>query len=344
MADTKAMIVRGIGDDGLWKEGTIGYQLFARHALVACLEPLARRGHDLYGYAGCRVKNLWDSPLKFAYPDGTAPGINDSGRSPVAGSWQAMAYDYAYLRYQDPNYGKLVNEAPRQVFQSEGCYFPTAVYETLPEREIKALGSVIFDTLGYAILRGVEDGKETFLLMDYGPHGGGHGHPDKLNLILFADGDELAGEPKAYRYEDGRHRDWTRPSIAHWTLSVDMHEQAPTTGKLLAFYDAGPVKVMLGPSSRCPATSPTSSAPGAMPTTHTTTRSASAARSTRWRAFPRTRSSRWGHRRPGDTSTSAFSHPARSRRTGPAPGAVRRCRQVRTPRPASSDAAIRPTR
>ena len=28
-----------------------------------------------------------------------------------------MAYDYAYLRYQDPNYGKLVNEAPRQVFQ-----------------------------------------------------------------------------------------------------------------------------------------------------------------------------------------------------------------------------------
>ncbi|MFQ5809223.1 MAG: heparinase II/III family protein, partial [Armatimonadota bacterium] len=248
IADTKSMIVRGIGDDGLWKEGTIGYQLFARHALVACMEPLARRGCDLYGYAGCRVKNLWDSPLKFAYPDGTAPGINDSGRAPVAGSWQAMAYDYAHLRYQDPNYGKLVNEAPRQIFQSEGCYFPTAIYSALPESEIRALGSVIFDTLGYAIFRGVENGNETFLLMDYGTHGGGHGHPDKLNLILFADGDELAGEPKGYRYEDRRHRDWTRPSIAHWTLSVDMHEQAPTTGKLLAFYDAGRVKVMRGVS------------------------------------------------------------------------------------------------
>jgi hypothetical protein len=134
------------------------------------------------------------------------------------------------------------------VFQSEGCYFPTAVYSPLPEREIKALGSVVFDTLGYAILRGVDGGSETFLLMDYGPHGGGHGHPDKLNLILFADGDELAGEPVGYRYEDNRHRDWTRPSIAHWTMSVDMHEQAPTTGKLLAFYDAGPVKVMRGVS------------------------------------------------------------------------------------------------
>jgi hypothetical protein len=85
--------------------------------------------------------------------------------------------------------------------------------------------------------------------MDYGPHGGGHGHPDKLNLILFADGDELAGEPQFYRYEDSRHAEWTRPTIAHWTVSVDLHEQAPTTGKLLAYYDAGAVKVMRGVAS-----------------------------------------------------------------------------------------------
>jgi hypothetical protein len=89
-------------------------------------------------------------------------------------------------------------------------------------------------------------GKQTDMLLKYGPHGGTHGHPDKLNLILFADGDELAGEPGAYRYEDSRHAEWTRPTIAHWTVSVDQHEQAPTTGKLLAFYDAGNVKVMRG--------------------------------------------------------------------------------------------------
>jgi hypothetical protein len=245
-ANTRHMIANGIGDDGLWKEGTIGYQLFARQALVACLEPLARKGVDLYGYAGCRAKNLWDSGLKLAYPDATAPGINDSGRSPVAGDWTAMAYDFGWLRYQDPNYGALVNAAPRQVFQSEGCYFPTVVYDRAPETEIAGLGSVIFDTVGYGILRGAEGGKQTFLLMDYGPHGGSHGHPDKLNLILFADGDELAGEPVPYRYEDSRHADWTRPTIAHWDVSVDQHEQAPCTGKLLAFYDAGAVKVMRG--------------------------------------------------------------------------------------------------
>ncbi len=247
-ANTRYMIANGIGEDGMWKEGAIGYQLFARNALVACMEPLARKGIDVYGFQQCKAKNLWDSPLKYAYPDGTAPGINDSGRTAVGGTWTAMAYDYAYLRYGDPNYGKLVNDAPRQVFQSAGCYFPTRIYRELPERPIEGLGSVIFDALGYAILRGKDAGDETFLLMDYGPHGGTHGHPDKLNLILFADGDELAGEPQGYRYEDARHGEWTRPSIAHWTLSVDEHAQSPTTGKLLCFHDAGDVKIMRGVS------------------------------------------------------------------------------------------------
>ncbi len=245
-ANTRAMIANGIGDDGMWGEGAIGYQLFARHALVACLEPLARKGIDLYGFMNCRFKNLFDSPLKYAYPDGTAPGINDSGRAPVGGTWTAMAYDFAYLRYDDPNYGSIVNAAPRQLFQSSACYFPTVIYETLPEKPMAGLGSLIFDTLGYGILRGTDGGGETFLLMDYGRHGGVHGHPDKLNLILFADGDELAGEPQGYRYEDRRHAEWSRPTIAHWTLSVDEHSQAATTGKLLVFYDAGDIKVIRG--------------------------------------------------------------------------------------------------
>ena len=249
-ANTRHNLINGIGDDGMWGEGAIGYQLHARNALVACIEPLARKGIDLYGFAGCRFKNLFDSPMKLAYPDGTAPGINDAGRAPVGGSWTAMVYDYAWLRYRDPNYGKAVNDAPRQLFQSQAIYYPTVIYTRLPEAEIEGFGSLIFDSQGYAILRGTDGGGQTFLLMDYGPHGGTHGHPDKLNLILFADGDELAGEPKGYRYEDRRHLEWTRPTIGHWTLSVDRNQQAPHTGKLLGFYDAGNVKIMRGVSDK----------------------------------------------------------------------------------------------
>lgn len=247
-ASTRHMIANGIGDDGMWKEGTIGYQLFARHALVACLEALARKGLDVYSFQNCRFKNLFDSPLKYAYPDGTGPGIHDSGRASVGGSWEAMAFDFAYLRYGDRNYGKMINDGARQVFQSAGCYFPTVIYEKVPERPLEGFGSLIFKDLGYAILRGEDSGGQTFLLMDYGPHGGGHGHPDKLNLVLFADGDELAGEPQGYRYEDSRHGSWTVATVAHWTLSVDQASQSATEGKLLCFYDAGAIKVMRGQS------------------------------------------------------------------------------------------------
>ena len=250
MDKTRMNVHTGIGEDGMWGEGAIGYHLFGRRAIVACLEPLARKGLDLWSFEACRFKNLYDSPLKYAYPDGTAPGINDSGRSPVGGSYTAMDYDYAYLRYADANYASLVNAAPRQVFQSASVYAPTLIYENLPETPIEGLKSLIFDSLGYAILRSTDGGGQTYLLMDYGPHGGGHGHPDKLNLILFADGDELAGEPQGYRYEDRRHIEWTRPTIAHWDLSVDRHQQTPCTGKLLAFCDAGEVKIMRGTTDK----------------------------------------------------------------------------------------------
>ncbi|HUS91649.1 MAG TPA: heparinase II/III family protein [Phycisphaerae bacterium] len=240
----KYMIENGIGADGMWGEGAIGYQQFARHAMVGGLEALARKGIDVWSYKANAFKNLFDSEFAYAYPDGTSPGINDSGRAPVGSGWTAMAFDYAYLRYGDENYAHTVNGTQRQLHQSPACYFPTQVYRTLPEVPVRGQGSLVFDKLGYAILRGKDAGGETFLLMDYGPHGGVHGHRDKLNLILFADGDELAGEAEGFRYEDDRHANWTTQSIAHWTLSVDEHSQNPTTGRLVCFADAGDVKVI----------------------------------------------------------------------------------------------------
>ncbi len=248
-AGTRNMIVKGIGDDGMWREGAIGYQIFARMALIACLEPLARRGIDLYSYDQHRVKNLWDSPLKLAYPDGTIAGINDTGRASAAGSWQAMAFDYAWLRWRDPNYGVLINRAPRQIHQSEAIYFPAQIYETLPEKPLEGIGSALFDTVGYAIMRGEDGGGSTFFLLKYGPHGGVHGHPDKLNLILFADGDELSGEPVMYRYEDPRHQLWTKSTIGHWTLAVNERNQTAHTGKLLLYSHESPINVVRGVST-----------------------------------------------------------------------------------------------
>jgi hypothetical protein len=244
VADFRRLLANGIGADGMWLEGAIGYQFFALMALVPGMETAARLGIDLWGFDGSRVKRLFDSPLWYAYPDGTAPGINDSGRSRF-GNWSTMAYDYAFLRYGDSTYAFLVNASPRQLHMTEAVYFPTRLYQALPEPKATTYPSLVFTNLGYAILRQ----PNLYALMDYGPHGGVHGHFDKLNLILFAagpdgKGDEMGGEPVFHRYEDPLHGEWTTQTVAHNTMTVDGNSQIAGEGKLLVFEDTPLIKVM----------------------------------------------------------------------------------------------------
>ncbi|MCI5133612.1 MAG: hypothetical protein D3920_00785 [Candidatus Electrothrix sp. AW2] len=174
------------------------------------------------------------------------PLLNDKGGRQIpgtGGNWTTMVYDYAYLRWGDENYGTIINSTPRQIHQSPGCYFPTRIYKELPKKPLQGLKSAVFDGTGAAILRGKDGGGDTFLLMDYGAHGGGHGHYDKLNLLIFADNDELTGEPYVYpHYESPIYEDWNKTTIAHNTVTVDQRNQMATAGKLLVFADDRPRK------------------------------------------------------------------------------------------------------
>ena len=240
-ANFRELIRYGIGDDGLWREGAMGYQLFAIGGMLPGLEAAARQGIDLWSFDGCRLKTMFDSPALYAYPDGTMPGINDSARV-KATSWQTIVYDYAYLRYGDPRYASLVNQTPRQLHVSTAVYLPKLLYEVVPEAKVAEASSIVFDSMGYAILRN----EAVYALMDYGEHGGVHGHFDKLNLLLFALGDEIGGEPVFHRYENPLHREWTVQSIAHNTMTVDQRSQKEAAGRLTLFETLGKVKVMRG--------------------------------------------------------------------------------------------------
>ncbi len=248
-ADLRTAIATGIGDDGMWGEGAIGYQLFAMGAMVPGMETAAHHGYDLWNSSNGRFKMLFDSPLRYAYPDGTLPGINDSGRAKL-GSWQTITYDYGLLRYNDPNYRALVNDTPRQLHTSDDIYAPTRFYTSFENAATTKTGSTIFGSLGYAILR--DDLKYT--LLDFGPHGGVHGHYDKLNLELYAAlpngvGDEMGGEPNFHFYDNPLHADWTNTTVAHNTMTVDEKSQAATEGKLLVYEDTPQLKIMRAESS-----------------------------------------------------------------------------------------------
>ena len=94
----------------------------------------------------------------------------------------------------------------------------------LPKVAAPRLVSAVFPEAGYATLRSPTD--DLTAIMKFGPHGGGHGHYDKLNFVLFSHGIMLADDPGTHFYGLPIHREWDSMTIAHNTISVDGQRQA----------------------------------------------------------------------------------------------------------------------
>ncbi|WFF04495.1 heparinase II/III family protein [Micromonospora sp. WMMD1076] len=88
---------------------------------------------------------------------------------------------------------------------------------------------VCYPDAGYALLRG----HGLHALVDFGPHGGSHGHLDKLSLYLYGADTPWQPDPGQVPYA---HRGWRRhyrSTVAHPTFRVDGLEQAECAGRLI---------------------------------------------------------------------------------------------------------------
>jgi len=107
---------------------------------------------------------------------------------------------------------------------------------TLPPLEPHPLASDLLPAQGFGILR--RDGGRCFVGLDYGRSGGGHGHPDRLNLLL-SDGDvRWFDDPGTGSYVD-ESLHWYRSTLAHTAPLVDGRSQPRVDGELEAFEDSG---------------------------------------------------------------------------------------------------------
>jgi hypothetical protein len=237
----RQQLAKGVQDDGVWCEGAWGYHFFT----IAGLWPLAEAAHncgiDLYSP---EFKKLFDGPLALATPEMTLPAFNDSGEVDVAK--EADLYELAYARFRNPLYATILNRSRRE---SEAALF-WGVTE-LPKADAISAGSRNAEASGYAMLERGQGTQATWLCLKYGPHGGGHGHNDKLSFVLYARGMTVAPDPGTKAYGSPLHKDWDKTSFAHSTLVVDQESQKQATGKCLAFgkengadfvlADAGPI-------------------------------------------------------------------------------------------------------
>ena len=236
-------LAEGVRDDGLWWEGSSSYHFYA----LAALMTLARNAQasDESLWKTTQIKEMFRAPVALAYPDLSLPATNDCwffsslkddvchGVPPASGF-----YEGAYAWYEDLIFAWVLNlnykARPRETFEA-------LLYgRELPDTRVRIRpGGTHFDTSGFAILRSADPpGRQSSLLLKYGPSGGGHGHPDKLAISFYLSGHPVSPDLGTPGYGIDLHRSWYRQSVSHNTVVVDGCSQPPADGEVVA-YESG---------------------------------------------------------------------------------------------------------
>ena len=214
---------QSIFGDGIWYEGAWGYHFYALDPLCQLAEMAARAGIDLW--AERPLRRMFEAPLLLAMPDGGLPAFSDSGAANVYN--YDRLYEMAYAHYSDPVFAAVLGRRARG---REALFWGA---ETFPAGASPALGSTLLEESGNAVLRTAD--ADHYLVMKYGPHGGWHGHYDKLNFVSYARGGVMAVDPGTQSYAAATHNTWDKVTVAHNTVVVDERSQGEATGRVKTF-------------------------------------------------------------------------------------------------------------
>jgi hypothetical protein len=258
-------LAQGLLGDGTWYEGE-NYHLFAHRGLWYGVQMAERLDLGLTEPFVAPFIARFDAgfPASFitALPDLTLPSRRDSQYAISVRQWRfAELCELGLLRSDDPRVrGMLARlytpDIPRaevgraqSTAEVERNLPPSALTRAdlgwrslllaradLPAAEPDRARSVLLDGQGLAILR--RDGGTAYVALDYGHSGGGHGHPDRLNLQLAHGAVRWLDDMGTGSYVDPTLH-WYRSTLAHNAPLVDGHSQARVHGRLLAYDDDG---------------------------------------------------------------------------------------------------------
>ena len=242
-------IRQGVTDDGPWFEGTWNYHFFTLQALEPFTIAAMNHGIDL---RSDRYKSMYDAPFQQLTPTFELPAFHDSHRVPFTPETYGKFYEMAYSLWPSPLYAWWLKQSPRRNLQA-------ILYGKMEQSDeiLPTFSSALYPSAGYGVLRSrAEDMPaqmipQNYLAIDFGPHGGWHGHCDKLNLVLWMRNVMFLEDSGCASYADPRDKEWYKATISHNTVMLDGKSQAAATGKCIAFAagnnasiiscDAGPV-------------------------------------------------------------------------------------------------------
>jgi hypothetical protein len=91
---------------------------------------------------------------------------------------------------------------------------------------------------GFAVLRHpANNNKLDYIGLDYGMHGGGHGHNDKLNVILYSQGSYMARDVPTDAYSLDVHLNYYKVTASHNTIVINQVRQLASDGRKEYFCD-----------------------------------------------------------------------------------------------------------
>ena len=243
--------------DGTWYEGE-NYHLFAHRGLWYGVQMAERLGHVLPRELAARFDAGFVAPFRTMLPDLTLPsrrdsqyaisirqprfaescelGVSRTGDARLAGLL-AQLYDPTVPR-GDTGRARSTADVERNLAGTgltradlSWRALLLAVPE-LPAGSAAPLASDLLPSQGIAVLRARAG--EAYAALDYGHSGGGHGHPDRLQLLLSLGAMRVLDDPGTGSYVDPMLH-WYRSTMAHCAPVIDGESQPRVSGHLLAF-------------------------------------------------------------------------------------------------------------
>ncbi|HEX2781599.1 MAG TPA: heparinase II/III family protein, partial [Gemmatimonadaceae bacterium] len=247
--------------DGSWYEGE-NYHVFAHRGLWYGMTMTERMGIVLPRALGDRFDRGFALPFRTALPDFTMLARRDSQHAISLRQWRfAELCELGLARRDDPELraalarlyepgiprgdtgrarssAEAERHSPASALGRADLGWRSLLHArpSLPPLAGAVPRSVLLETQGLAVFR--RDAGRFYVALDYGESGGGHGHPDRLNLVVCDGSTRWLDDPGTGSYVD-RSLHWYRSTLAHCAPLADRASQARRPGELIARDERG---------------------------------------------------------------------------------------------------------
>ena len=237
-------IKMGFDSDGFWHEGSIAYHNYTLTAMALHLEAAEYMGFDLFNFTWedsdkkiMHIRDPFISHLKLIRPDFTFPRLNDAIDT-------MTIFDIIdLLEFTNFHWDEvIVSDLLAKIRSNESHQTYRSILWSSPINEDRALfSSVDYTIFGLSVIR--MNGH--YVLIDYGSHGGWHGHRDKLSIEVVTPNGAVFEDPGTVRYSLPASNDWYRSSYAHNTISIGDEEQEEMEGYLVESFHSSEGSVVV---------------------------------------------------------------------------------------------------